>query len=351
MDGTSEISREKLETEHWRLACLVLEHHNNELMMESSQVKKRFEEEGFKEGVEILQKHDDPNVTVYKRKKMCRHHGNRNSTLESSNGSKWNWRGLDREREDYRTKCIGMKEQIKGLIEEGIVMSQKEYGCTGKNLSLGGVLQLWLLLMGANAMWLFQMMLLLRRLKILEAFGATVERVRAVSITHKDHYVKIARRRAVEAKDLASNQQKVNQLDAEDSEKANGHILQDHQNPPFVFSNDCKGGFFADQFGNLTNFRAHYEGAGLEIWKQISGKLDAFVAAAVTGGTFAGVYLFLQEKNPKIKSFLVDPPGSELFNRVTRGVMYTHEEAEGRRLKNPFDTITEGVGITEEFYD
>lgn len=34
-----------------------------------------------------------------------------------------------------------------------------------------------------------------------------------------------------------------------------------------------------------------------------------------------------------------------MFNKVTRGVMYTKEEAEGKRLKNPFDTITEGIGI------
>lgn len=31
--------------------------------------------------------------------------------------------------------------------------------------------------------------------------------------------------------------------------------------------------------------------------------------------------------------------------QVTRGVMYTMEEAEGKRLRNPFDTITEGIGI------
>ena len=31
--------------------------------------------------------------------------------------------------------------------------------------------------------------------------------------------------------------------------------------------------------------------------------------------------------------------------QVTRGVMYTREEAEGKRLKNPQDTITEGIGI------
>ncbi|RZC87550.1 hypothetical protein C5167_036092 [Papaver somniferum] len=124
-------------------------------------------------------------------------------------------------------------------------------------------------------------------------------------------------------------EEKVNQLDAEDSEKTDGHILQDDQNPISVFSNVCKGGFFADHFENLANFRAHYEGTGPEIWEQTSGELDAFVATAGTGGT---------EKN--FKSFLVDSPGSGLFNKLTRGVMYTYEEAEGRRLKNPFDTIT-----------
>ncbi|GLT31055.1 hypothetical protein SLA2020_058210 [Shorea laevis] len=115
------------------------------------------------------------------------------------------------------------------------------------------------------------------------------------------------------------------------------------QNP--ALSSSCTGGFFADQFENLANFWAHYEGTGPEIWEQTGGDLDAFVAAAGTGGTIAGVSRFLQEKNPKIKCFLIDPTGSGLFNKVTRGVTYTQEEAEGKRLKNPFDTITEGIGI------
>lgn len=55
--------------------------------------------------------------------------------------------------------------------------------------------------------------------------------------------------------------------------------------------------------------------------------------------------IIMQEKNSSVKCFLIDPPGSGLFNKVTRGVMYNKEEAEGRRLKNPFDTITEGIGI------
>ncbi|XP_044486689.1 cysteine synthase 2 [Mangifera indica] len=187
--------------------------------------------------------------------------------------------------------------------------------------------------------------------QILEALGATVERVRPVSITHRDHFVNIARRRALEANEFASKLRKGDQVNGKEPEQINGHG-SDEAKKSSIFSSDCTGGFFADQFENLSNFRAHYEGTGPEIWEQTSGHLDAFVAAAGTGGTLAGVSRFLQEKHPGIKCFLVDPPGSSLFNKVTRGVMYTREEAEGKRLKNPFDTITEGIGInrlTENF--
>ncbi|KAI4307876.1 hypothetical protein L6164_031006 [Bauhinia variegata] len=184
----------------------------------------------------------------------------------------------------------------------------------------------------------------IEKAQTLEVLGAVVERVRPVSITHKDHYVNVARRRAAEANEFALKHRKTSQLDSEGIEQINGY-RSDEDSHSSVFSVDCQGGFFADQFENLANFRAHYEGTGPEIWEQTNGDLDAFVAAAGTGGTIAGVSRFLQEKNPNIKCFLIDPPGSGLFNKVTRGVMYTKEEAEGRRLKNPFDTITEGIGI------
>ncbi|KAK3013184.1 hypothetical protein RJ639_007903 [Escallonia herrerae] len=187
--------------------------------------------------------------------------------------------------------------------------------------------------------------------QILEALGATVERVRPVSITHSDHYVNVARRRAIEANEVALKHKRVKHVDAKDVKQINGNTSEVDERST-VFSTDCKGGFFADQFENLANYRAHYEGTGPEIWEQTGGKLHAFVAAAGTGGTVAGISRFLKEKDPSIKCFLVDPPGSGLFNKATRGVMYTKEEAEGRRLKNPFDTITEGIGInrlTENF--
>ncbi|XP_021771350.1 cysteine synthase 2-like [Chenopodium quinoa] len=180
--------------------------------------------------------------------------------------------------------------------------------------------------------------------QIIEALGATVERVRPVSITHRDHFVNVARRRASEANEQAAKYGKNSETPNRTQEQTNGEIFKE-QKKNYTFSRDCTGGFFADQFENLANFRAHCEGTGPEIWEQTEGKLHAFVAAAGTGGTLAGVSHFLKEKNDKIKCFLIDPPGSGLFNRVTRGVMYSKEEAEGKRLKNPFDTIIEGIGI------
>ncbi|KAH6822752.1 Pyridoxal-5'-phosphate-dependent enzyme family protein [Perilla frutescens var. hirtella] len=186
--------------------------------------------------------------------------------------------------------------------------------------------------------------------QILESLGATVERVRPVSITHKEHFVNIARRRAQEANELASKCQETTNIGNHFNQPNGSDAVIETRSSECVA--DCKGGFFADQFENLANFRAHYDGTGPEIWEQVDGKLDAFVAAAGTGGTVAGVSRYLKEKKSSIKCFLIDPPGSGLFNKVTRGVMYTREEAEGRRLKNPFDTITEGIGInrlTENF--
>lgn len=129
--------------------------------------------------------------------------------------------------------------------------------------------------------------------QIIEALGATVERVRPVSITHRDHYVNVARRRALEANELASKHGKSKGMDADGLVQAHGHISKEEKQNA-VFSSNCKGGFFADQFENLANFRAHYEGTGPEIWEQTGSNLHAFVAAAGTGGTLAGVSRFLQ---------------------------------------------------------
>lgn len=90
---------------------------------------------------------------------------------------------------------------------------------------------------------------------------------------------------------------------------------------------------WANQFDNLANRQAHYATTGPEIWAQTDGKVDAWVAATGTGGTYAGVSLFLKEKNHNIQCVLADPMGSGLYSYVKTG----EPKAEG-------SSITEGIG-------
>ena len=66
------------------------------------------------------------------------------------------------------------------------------------------------------------------------------------------------------------------------------------------------------QFRNPANPLAHYETTGPEIYSQLDGKIDYFVAGAGSGGTFSGVVKYLKEQNPGIKGVLADPYGSTI---------------------------------------
>ncbi|PTX59128.1 cystathionine beta-synthase (acetylserine-dependent) [Melghirimyces profundicolus] len=73
-----------------------------------------------------------------------------------------------------------------------------------------------------------------------------------------------------------------------------------------------EGAWCPQQFGNPANPRAHYETTGPEIWEQMDGKVDVFVAGAGSGGTFMGCARYLKEKNPEIRTVIVEPEGSIL---------------------------------------
>lgn len=100
----------------------------------------------------------------------------------------------------------------------------------------------------------------IEKAQMLRALGAEVVRLRPVSITHPDHFVNAARRRAA----------------SEDN------------------------AVFADQFETAANFRAHLK-TGAEIWEQTGGRVDAFVSGAGTGGTIAGVSCYLKRRHPGVK--------------------------------------------------
>ncbi len=66
------------------------------------------------------------------------------------------------------------------------------------------------------------------------------------------------------------------------------------------------------QFGNPANPETYYKTLGPELWEQLDGQVDVFVAGAGTGGTFMGTAKFLKEKNPEVKTVIVEPEGSIL---------------------------------------
>ena len=67
--------------------------------------------------------------------------------------------------------------------------------------------------------------------------------------------------------------------------------------------------FYADQYSNAANWRAHYDGTAKEIWEQTSGRITHFVAALGTSGTFVGTTRRLKELNPGIRCVSLQPDG------------------------------------------
>eukprot|EP00892_Ulva_mutabilis_P004832 jgi/Ulvmu1/2720/UM014_0177.1 len=183
-----------------------------------------------------------------------------------------------------------------GRLQSGGLITEATAGSTGVSLALVAAA------LGLRCHVFMPDDVAIEKAQELMARGASVSRVPPVSIAHPEHMVNQARIAA---------------------EKA--------------------GGFFADQFENLHNAQAHLQ-TGEEILKQCK-HVDAFVCGAGTGGTIAGVSQVLKRHCKNTRIYLVDPPGSSLFLKVKRGVVYTQEEAEGRRTKNPFDTVTEGLGL------
>ena len=66
------------------------------------------------------------------------------------------------------------------------------------------------------------------------------------------------------------------------------------------------------QFKNPANPLAHYETTGPEIWRDLDGNIDYFVAGAGSGGTYSGIARYLKEQKPEIKGILADPVGSTM---------------------------------------
>jgi cystathionine beta-synthase len=100
-------------------------------------------------------------------------------------------------------------------------------------------------------------------------------------------------------------------------------------------SKEIPDSFWANQYDNLSNRKAHYETTGPEIWEQTEGKITHLIVGVGTGGTISGTAKFLKEKNPNIKIWGVDTYGS-VFKKY-------HETGEFDE-KEIYPYITEGIG-------
>jgi len=91
--------------------------------------------------------------------------------------------------------------------------------------------------------------------------------------------------------------------------------------------------YYLDQHNDKKNNEAHYKTTGPEIWEQMEGNIDYFVAGIGTGGTICGAAKYLKEKDPRIKVIGVDPVGSIFYE-------YFHK---GKKIK-PSPYLLEGLG-------
>jgi cystathionine beta-synthase len=96
---------------------------------------------------------------------------------------------------------------------------------------------------------------------------------------------------------------------------------------------ETKDAFFPDQHNNKDNNETHYMTTGPEIWEQMEGKIDYFIAGMGTGGTIGGTARFLKEKDPNIKVIAVDPIGSIFYD-----YFYT------KKIITPKPYLIEGLG-------
>jgi cysteine synthase A len=178
------------------------------------------------------------------------------------------------------------------LIRRGGVIVEGTAGNTGIGLALLGASR------GYRAVIVMPDTQSREKIDALRLTGAEVRLVPAAKFSDPGHYVHVARRLADE-----------------------------------LATKEPGGAWFANQFDNTANRDFHEATTGVEIWDETSGHVDAFVCAAGTGGTLAGVGRALKARKPGVRVALADPFGSALANYINHGEL----KAEG-------NSISEGIG-------
>jgi cysteine synthase A len=193
---------------------------------------------------------------------------------------------------DRAALAIVEDAERKGLLRPGGVIVEGTAGNTGIGLALVGNVR------GYRTVIVMPETQSQEKKDMLRILGADLRLVPAVPYKDPNNYVKVAGRLAEELARTEPN-----------------------------------GAIWANQFDNVANREGHYRTTGPEIWEQTGGRIDAFTCAVGTGGTLAGVGMFLKERNPAIRIVCADPMGAALYH------WYKHGE-----LRAEGSSITEGIG-------
>lgn len=98
---------------------------------------------------------------------------------------------------------------------------------------------------------------------------------------------------------------------------------------------DIPNSFYPNQYDNLSNWKAHYETTGPEIWNDTDGKITHYAAGVGTGGSMSGTAKYLKEQNPDIITVGIDTYGS-VFKKYKETGIFDENEV--------YPYLTEGIG-------
>jgi len=193
---------------------------------------------------------------------------------------------------DRAAKYIILDAEARGDLKPGGLVVEGTAGNTGIGLALVGNSR------GYRTLIVIPETQSQEKKDMLRLCGAELREVAAVPYRDPNNYVKVAERTAVE-----------------------------------LAGSEPNGVIYANQWDNLSNREAHVRSTGPEIWDQTDGTVDGFTCAIGTGGTLAGMAIYLKSHSKDIRIAAADPMGAAMYSYFKTG-----------ELKSEGTSITEGIG-------